>query len=415
MKTLALLRTEETMFDLLFIGNPAIDEAIAEPDDMPQSLVARLRGAPLKTLEKTYQLAIESQVQGIVLCGSIVDPTRVSPAQVIALRHLITQAADHDCETLWVTTNPADAQEYLRVLGEPKGLSFASSLRPWTQTVRSTTVELWAVSNETDVERIAAQSSFEPLHRQIIVGSDTGLDNDETSFLSSSHLSQPNTLAIWATKSSSSLPPHVFPLPSIQSRRQTDSLNTGCYGLTFYGPQSDGDNDSHAGKECTVDQWKQLPVSEVIWRTIHIESADEDYEALSELLWEACQDLLGNVVPEGDEITAAHPLIIIDCQIACGTSITRRLEVNEIAPETKRILRERCAAASPNIWIQSISADVEEPLAALGRNRSGGRPGASNSFTSALADLVTEAETASPETTTEREAGWLALELLESD
>ena len=84
------------MFDLLFIGNPAIDEAIAEPDDMPQSLVARLRGAPLKTLEKTYQLAIESQVQGIVLCGSIVDPTRVSPAQVIALRHLITQAADHD-------------------------------------------------------------------------------------------------------------------------------------------------------------------------------------------------------------------------------------------------------------------------------------------------------------------------------
>ena len=51
------------MFDLLFISNPAIDEAIAEPDDMPQSLVARLRGAPLKTLEKTYQLAIESQVQ----------------------------------------------------------------------------------------------------------------------------------------------------------------------------------------------------------------------------------------------------------------------------------------------------------------------------------------------------------------
>ena len=120
-------------------------------------------------------------------------------------------------------------------------------------------------------------------------------------------------------------------------------------------------------------------------------------------------------MPEGDEITAANPLIIIDCQIACGTSITRRLEVNEIAPETKRILRERCAAASPNIWIQSISADVEEPLAALGRNRSGGRPGASNSFTSALADLVTEAETASPGTTTQREAGWLALELLESE
>jgi hypothetical protein len=146
------------MFDLLFIGNPAIDKAIAEPEDMPQSLVARLRGATLKTLEKTYRLAIESQAQGIVLCGSIVDPTRVSPAQLIAFRQLITRAAEHDCETLWVATDPADAQEYLRVLGEPKGLSFASSLHPWTQTIRSTTVELWAVSSEADVERIAAQS-----------------------------------------------------------------------------------------------------------------------------------------------------------------------------------------------------------------------------------------------------------------
>jgi hypothetical protein len=409
------------MFDLLFIGNPAIDKAIAEPEDMPQSLVARLRGAPLKTLEKTYRLAIESQAQGIVLCGSIMDPARVSPAQLVALRQLIIEAADHDCETLWVATNPADAQEYLRMLGEPKGLSFASSLRPWTKTIRSTTVELWAVSTEADIERIATQSSFEPLHRQIIVGSDTCPDNDHNndhsvqSFLSSSHLLQPNTLAVWATQSSSSLPQHVFPLPSIQSRRQTDSLNTGCYGLTFYRPQFDGDSDSHLGNKCTVDQWKKLPVSEVIWRTLHIESADEDHEALSQLLWEACQGLLGTVVPEVDETIAASPLVIIDCKIACGTSITRRLEVNEIAPETKRILRERCAAASPHIWIQTISADVEEPLAALGRNRSGGRPGASNSFTSALADLVTEAEATSPETTAEREAGWLALELLESE
>ena len=58
---------EETMFDLLFIGNPAIDKAIAEPEDMPQTLVARLREATLKTLEKTYHLAIKSQAQGIVL------------------------------------------------------------------------------------------------------------------------------------------------------------------------------------------------------------------------------------------------------------------------------------------------------------------------------------------------------------
>ena len=86
------------MFDLLFVGNPAIDDAIAEPNDMPQSLIARLRGATLKALEKTYHLAIESQAQAIVLCGSILNPTRVSPAQLIAFRQLITRAAEHDCE-----------------------------------------------------------------------------------------------------------------------------------------------------------------------------------------------------------------------------------------------------------------------------------------------------------------------------
>ena len=410
-------KREETMFDLLFVGNPAIDDAIAEPDDMPQSLIARLRGATLKTLKKTYQLAIESQAQAIVLCGSILNPTRVSPSQLIAFRQLILRAADHNCETLWVATNPTDAQEYLRVLGEPKGLSFATPLNPWTQTIRSTTVELWAISNEADVDHVAAQSSLEPLHRQILVGSDACHDahHSVTSFLSSRHLSQPNTLAVWATKSTPSLPHHILPLPSIQSRCHTDSRNSGCYGLTFYRPPSTADNDSATKNKGAIDQWKQLPVSDVIWRTIRTESADEDHEALSQLLWEACSSLVDDLVPEDETITTTRPLVIINCQIACGTSITRRLEVNGIAQETKRILRERCAAAAPHIWIENISADVEESLAALGRNRSGGRPGASSSFTSALADIVTEAENASPLTSAEREAGWLALELLESE
>ncbi len=116
------------MFDLLFIGNPAIDKAIAEPEDMPQSLVARLRGAPLKTLAKTYRLAIESQAQGIVLCGSIMDPARVSPAQLVALRQLIIEAADHDCETMvtaiptWCPLRKGDVMLYLDerdVMAEP--------------------------------------------------------------------------------------------------------------------------------------------------------------------------------------------------------------------------------------------------------------------------------------------------------
>lgn len=406
------------MFDLLFVGNPAIDKAIAEPEDMPRSLLGRIRGATLETLEKTYRQAIESEAQGIVLCGEILNPVYVSPAQLIRLRELIIQARDNSCETIWVTPNPIDAEEFLRMLGEPKGLSFATPLRPWTKTIRSTTVELWGVFNEEDIRRIASQDPFEPLHRQLLVGWDTRHDIElpMTSKVSSSHLTQPNTLAIWATSTHNSAPCNFSPLPNVQALCQKDSHDTGCYGLTFYKqPSSNNDKTrTHKGPE---DQWEQLPMSEVIWRTIRIESADEDVEALSQRLWESCESLLGHT-SEDDETDVANicPLIIVDCRIACGTSIQRRLKVGEIVPDVRKTLRERCAAASPHIWIQSISADAEESLAALGRNRSGGRPGSSNSFTSALADLVTDAEEKDPtELRTEREAGWLALELLESD
>ena len=406
------------MFDLLFVGNPAIDKAIAEPEDMPRSLLGRIRGATLKTLEKTYRQAIKSEAQGIVLCGEILNPVYVSPAQLIRLRELIIQARENGCETIWVTPNPMNAEEYLRMLGEPKGLSFATPLRPWTKTIRSTTVELWGVFNEEDIHRIASHDPFEPLHRQLLVGWDTRHDiaHSITSKVSSSHLAQPNTLAIWATSGCSS-PPHNFSrLPSVQAVCQKDSHNTGCYGLTFYKPSS-SNNDNTQSLKGSGDLWEQLPMSEVTWRTIGIESADEDVEALSQRLWESCDSLMDHT-PEDDEpdVTTAPPLIIVDCRIACGTSIKRRLKVSEIVQDVKRTLRERCAAASPHIWIQSISADTEESLAALGRNRSGGRPGSSSSFTSALADLVTDAdETDSPELRTEREAGWLALELLESE
>ena len=86
------------MFDLLFVGNPAIDKAIAEPEDMPRSLLERIRGATLKTLEKAYRRAIEFEARGIVLCNAIVNPIYASPAQVIRLRELIVQSQEKNCE-----------------------------------------------------------------------------------------------------------------------------------------------------------------------------------------------------------------------------------------------------------------------------------------------------------------------------
>ena len=114
------------------------------------------------------------------------------------------------------------------MLGEPKGLSFATPLRPWTKTIRSTTVELWGVFNDEDIRRTASHDPFEPLHRQLLVGWDTQamtVDIRVPSNVSSSHLAQPNTLAIWATDAAVRIPRLIISLalPSVQvtSAKQT--------------------------------------------------------------------------------------------------------------------------------------------------------------------------------------------------
>jgi hypothetical protein len=103
--------------------------------------------------------------------------------------------------------------------------------------------------------------------------------------------------------------------------------------------------------------------------------------------------------------------------VACGTSVPRRVRVAEIAAETLARVRQLFDARSFRIWCREIFADDGESLAPLGHARSGGRPGTTTSFASALADIVTAIEQAPghaipPELA--REAGWLALELIES-
>ena len=108
-------------------------------------------------------------------------------------------------------------------------------------------------------------------------------------------------------------------------------------------------------------------------------------------------------------------MTLIDCQVSCGTSVERRIEVGAAAEATLRLLRERCRTATGDLWCEAVAADADESLAPLGHSRSGGRPGASNSFTSALADIVTEREATGQGVPLDREAAWLALELLAAD
>ena len=401
------------MYDLVFAANPALDSALAEPEGLPPALAQRLRQAPLTALTQAYQMAREHHARGLVLCGQILAPLRASPAQVVAVRRLILEAAATGCETVWVTTDATAPRELLRMLGEPEGLGFATPLTPWTATIRAATVELWAVAAADDTERATASAAATALHRRILVGGDSGLEPHAAAqrVLPASVINRPDTLAVWATATNRTLPAGVLRLPTLQPRSR-QAVGAGAYGLTLYQPSEAADNTGKTARQS--DGWHRLPAEQVCWRSLQVESADGDAAAVAEQLWEVLSPPAAAAAHPAPA-TLPEPLTLVDCQIACGTSIDRRIEIGASAAEATRLLRERCAAAAPTIWCERIAAAADESLAALGHSRSGGQPGTSNSFTSALADIVTEREVGGDSDSCDREAAWLALELLEAD
>jgi len=399
------------MYDLVFAANPALDSALAEPEGLPPALAQRLRQAPLTALTQTYQMAREHHARGLVLCGQILAPLRASPAQVVAVRRLILEAAATGCETVWVTTDATAPREVLRMLGEPQGLGFATPLTPWTATIRAATVELWAVAAADDTERATASGAATSLHRRILVGGDSGPQPHAAAqrVFPASVINRPDTLAVWATATNTTLPAGVLRLPTLQPRSR-HAVGAGASGLTLYQPSEAAANAGEMARQSNG--WHRLPAEQVCWRSLQVESADGDAPAVAEQLWEV---LSPPAAAHPAPATLAEPLTLVDCQIACGTSIERRIEIGACAVEATRLLRERCAAAAPSIWCERITAAADESLAALGHSRSGGQPGTSNSFTSALADIVTEREVGGSSDSCDREAAWLALELLEAD
>jgi hypothetical protein len=108
---------------------------------------------------------------------------------------------------------------------------------------------------------------------------------------------------------------------------------------------------------------------------------------------------------------------LVRCVVACGTSVARRVRVAEIAAETLARVRQLYDPATFRVWCSEVVADPGESLAPLGHTRSGGRPGTTTSFSSALADIVAaieESEEPAIPADLARQAGWLALELIES-
>lgn len=423
------------MADIVFAFDPAIHRPIPAPDGAPPEVAEAVTSAAAAALEDAAEVAIRGDAAVLVICGRLLDPSRASPAQAARLRKMIVSLADHGCRTLVFIDDASACHDVSRMLGEPRGLAFVTPTAPFAVDVRGLSVELVSAHGPAGAAGAdALPPASSPLHRRVVLGWDNALWSpdrwvaDEPSFgvvpqprisgsaaafaaaaTASAAWSQPGTFWIWASRQPQTLPPGVHFLPPLQPRSPAEAAAGACCTLTLL--------DRAAIEEAPADglaipaadwrgSWREVPTRRVAWRTVSVESPTGGDEELATTIWSALEKL-----PR--ERSAAVELL--RCSVACGTSVSRRVRVGEIAAETLARLRGLHDARAFPWWCIDLVAEPTESLAPLGHARSGGRPGSTTSFSSALADIVTMVEQSQTLPAAEaREAGWLALELIDS-
>jgi len=393
------------MTDLVFAFDAAVDRPLAIPEGAPPAVAETIAGAAGEALAAAVTVARESGAGALVLCGRVLDPQRASPAQAAALRQAIVGLAAVGCRTVVVADDTASCHALARMVGEPAGLAFVTPLAPVRFDLRGLAVEILSAHGPADPPLPVPLAGAAPLERRIVVGCDAA-DAADDHAMAAAAWSLPGVLRVWGSRRSRPLPGGVRHLPPLQAHSPREPWPGACGTLALFDRAADDatrlapDVDWRAG-------WTEVPTHRVAWRALGVESVAGGDEELATVVWGALEGLAPG--PHG-------PLQIVDCLVACGTSVARRVRVGEIAAETLARVRDLFDARGFRVWLRDLAADPAESLAPLGHSRSGGRPGSTTSFSSALADIVTALEESAPpaDAAAVREAGWLALELVES-
>lgn len=399
------------MADLVFAFDPAIDHPLVVPDGAPATVADAMAVAPIGALQASAAAARDARATGLVVFGRVLDPHRASPAQAAAVRDIIVGLAAAGCRTIWITDDATACSDIARMLGEPHGLLFVTPLSPLRLDVRGVGVEIVCVAGDIVASSHAA-AGLAALERRIVVGWDTsGWSAERWDDSAEVHTArgvagwlQPGCHCVWGSRLARRLPVGVHHAPAIQPRLPDDTAG-GCGMLTVV------DVADAARPAADRERWRTAATQQVAWQTLTVASTAGGEEELATTIWSALESL-----PDD----AATPIRIVRCVVECGTNVARRVRVAEIAAETLARIRELFDQRASRAWCHDIHADPGESLAPLGHARSGGRPGSTTSFTSALADIVLEIEHATASAALAmpggmaREAGWLALELIES-
>jgi hypothetical protein len=405
--------------DIVFAFDPALDRPIPVPDAAPPAIAAAIESAPHDSLQAAVHAVRETEAAALVLFGRVLDPHRASPAQAAALRALILDLASHGCHTVWVTDDADDCGAIAHMLGDPRGLLFATPATPVRLDIRGLPVEILRAHGGITAASHAASLPAGPglLEHRVIVGWDRALWSaerwDDAAITdtpqSLAGWTQPGCHGVWGSRRGRPLPGGIRHVPPLQPRSVHEATAGGCSLLSLIDLDDDVDPTGGSGR------WRTGPTHRVAWKTITVESAAGGDEELATTIWSALESLPSD---------PRAPLQIIRCSVECGASVGRRVRVAEIAAETLARVRDLFDKKNVRAWCEELYADPGESLAALGHARSGGRPGSTTSFSSALADIVVGIENepsaaqrlaglAMPADMA-REAGWLALELIES-
>ncbi len=407
------------MADLVFAFDPAIHRPLAVPEGAPPDVADTITSAAAAAVDEAVAVAIRTDAAAVVLSGRIIDPTRASPAQAARLRTSIVALAARGCSTIVVADDPLACHDFSRMLGEPRGLLFVTPLAPLELDIRGLLVEIVSAHGPAGTSA-TTNATPSPLHRRIVIGWDTALWHGDrwherpepqspaglhsaaslaAAAAASPVWSQPGTFLVWASRQRQAWPGGIHHLPALQARSLHEASPGGCCTLTLL------DRDSETLHGDWRGSWQEVPTHRVSWRTVAVESAAGGDEELATTIWAALEK----------QPAARHSALeIVRCSVACGTSVARRVRVGEIAAETLARVRDLYDAKSFRVWCSELVAEPTESLAPLGHARSGGRPGTTTSFSSALADIVADGEAATDGAGLDREAGWLALELIES-
>jgi hypothetical protein len=412
--------------DIVFAFDPAIDRPLAVPDGAHPAVVAAVGKAAAAAFAEAVAVAKRAEASALVICGRWLDPRRASPAQAAALRAAVIDLAAIGCRTVHLAEDAAACHDLARMLGEPQGLFFATPHAPLELDIHGIAVEFIAAAEASHVPlAVADDSARTTAWRRLVIGWDStapsaashdtawpGEHDAAAGFVAAAAASpawtQPGGFWIWASRRRPALPVGIHHLPPLQPRSPLERAEGACCTLTLLDRQAVGDTVEYATQADWRGSWRDIPTQRVGWRTVTIESVAGADEELATALWSAIEQ-----VAPGEQA----PLELVRCVVQCGTSVSRRVRLAEIAAETLARLRELFDPKAFRAWPVELVADPTESLAPLGHARSGGRPGTTTSFTSALADIVEAIEhapgTHAPIAAT-RQAGWVALELIES-